>query len=363
VDGLDLLFVASAAIDVALAAWIGLRRGRGLPIGRQGSLALAAWVVKLVVGVQVGLDPFLGYVHILWLDVILAVPAFALAYAVVGSGRRRLVGAAFAVLLIAMGVWGSLVEPHRLILERADVPLAAQRAGDGPITIGVLSDIQFERVGDYEREVVDRLMAQRPDVIMMPGDIHQGSAAVLREELPAIRRLLSGLSAPGGVWFVVGDQEDLAEARLVTAGTGVRVLDNEVVSVAVGDRRLTIGGVERSFNLPAAQAVANRLERAPGATDVRVLLAHRPDAAIGLPPRPRTDLVVSGHTHGGQVALPFLGPLEAFTRVPMKVAAGGLHDLGAGRRVYVSRGAGLERGQAPRVRLNVPPEISLLTLR
>jgi predicted MPP superfamily phosphohydrolase len=193
--------------------------------------------------------------------------------------------------------------------------------------------------------------------------VHQGSSGTLREELPAIRELLAPLRAPGGVWFVEGDHEALAEARLITAGTRVRVLADEVVTVPVGDRRLTIGGVRLRPGSAGARAVVSRLERAPGSGDVRLLLTHRPDTAFLLPSRPRTDLVVAGHTHGGQVALPFVGPLLAFTAVPLSVAAGGLHDLGAARRIYVSRGIGMERGQAPGVRFNVPPEISLLTLR
>ncbi|MCP9489847.1 MAG: hypothetical protein MSC31_08210 [Solirubrobacteraceae bacterium MAG38_C4-C5] len=359
----SLLFAGSAAIDVGLALWVAVRRGRGRRIGRQGALALALWVAKLWLLVQVGMDPFLGYLHVLWLDLVLVAPAFGLALAATGRGRRHRVAGLAGLALALLGVWGSFVEPGRLLLERASVPLSADRAGEGPITVGVLVDLQFRRVGAQEREAVDRLMALRPDVILLPGDVHQDSDEVLREELPAIRELLGRLRAPGGVWFVEGDHEDQAEARLITAGTRVRVLDNEVATVPVGDRRLTIGGIGLRYRSAGARAVASRLERAPGSDDVRLLLAHRPDAAFLLPPRPRTDLVVAGHTHGGQIALPFVGPLMAFTDVPLSVAAGGLHDLGDARRIYVSRGVGVERGQAPRVRLNVPPEISLLTLR
>lgn len=362
-DRWSLLFAGSAAIDVALALWIGLRRGRGRRIGRQGSLALALWIAKLWLLVQVGLDPFLGYLHILWLDLVVAVPALGLGLAATGRGRRHRAAGLAGLALAFVGVWGSFVAPNRLVVERAVVPLPAARVGDRPITVGVLADLQFERVGAHERGSVDRLMALRPDVIVVPGDVHQGSPRTLREELPAIRALLGRLRAPGGVWFVEGDHEDLAEARLVTAGTRVRVLDQEIVTVRVADRRLTIGGIGRRYRSPRSRAVVSRLERAPGSGDVRLLLAHRPDAALLVPAQPRTDLIVAGHTHGGQVALPFVGPLMAFTDVPLRVAAGGLHDLGAGRLVYVSRGVGLERGQAPRVRLNVAPEISLLTLR
>ncbi|HTE06996.1 MAG TPA: metallophosphoesterase, partial [Planctomycetota bacterium] len=76
----------------------------------------------------------------------------------------------------------------------------------------------------------------------------------------------------------------------------------------------------------------------------------------------RVDLVVAGHTHGGQVRLPWIGPLITLTAVPRAVAGGGLHELN-GTPLYVSRGVGHEQGDAPRVRFLCPPEISLLTLR
>ncbi len=104
-----------------------------------------------------------------------------------------------------------------------------------------------------------------------------------------------------------------------------------------------------------------RLAEAPGSTDIRILLTHAPDAALLLPRDSRVDLVVAGHTHGGQIQLPLVGPLVTFSRVPRDVAGGGLHVLD-GTQVYVSRGVGCERGQAPQIRFLCPPEVSLLTL-
>jgi uncharacterized protein len=71
---------------------------------------------------------------------------------------------------------------------------------------------------------------------------------------------------------------------------------------------------------------------------------------------------VAGHTHGGQVQLPIVGPPSIASRVPREVGAGGLHELD-GRRIYVSRGVGVERGQAPLLRFGAVPEVSLITLR
>ncbi|MCH7814063.1 MAG: phosphohydrolase, partial [Planctomycetes bacterium] len=147
----------------------------------------------------------------------------------------------------------------------------------------------------------------------------------------------------------------------VIAGTQVRLLDQEIVRRTIGDRRLTIGGIGLGIDTPADRRTIAQLEAGGDRGDIRILVAHRPDAVLALSPKTRIDLVVAGHTHGGQVVVPLLGPPITFTRVPRHVAAGGFHDLG-GRRIYVSRGVGCERSQAPRIRFGAPPEITLLTL-
>ena len=141
----------------------------------------------------------------------------------------------------------------------------------------------------------------------------------------------------------------------------MRLLQNESVELVHEDRRITLAGVVRDPKDPAGNALVERLA-APGGDDLRVLLAHKPDWALRLPEGGRIDLVVAGHTHGGQVRLPFVGPLITLTRVPREMAGGGLFTL-CGSPLYVSRGVGCERGDAPRVRFNCPPEVTLLTLR
>jgi predicted MPP superfamily phosphohydrolase len=358
-------FVLSAAVDVVVlcgAVWWGLRRA---PATARvlGALAAAGVVlaVKGLVLIELGLSVPFGVMHVAWLDLVVAVP-LAGVVALLGGARGALrAGAVAACCLAPVGAYASFVEPERLQLERAVTRLAPERVGERPLRIGLIADIQCEEVGAHEREAIERVMAERPDLILLAGDYHQGSTDKLRGELPALRRLMRSLSAPGGVFAVQGDTEDVAEARAVTAGTGVRLLVNEVARVRLGDRRIAIGGVERSFWTSAARATVERLEQRPGDADVRLLLSHRPDV-VRVVGGARVDLILAGHTHGGQVQLPLIGPPTTASGVPRDVAAGGLHRLD-GRRIYVSRGVGVERGQAPRLRLGAVPEVSLITLR
>lgn len=263
--------------------------------------------------------------------------------------------------MIPIGLYASFIEPFRLRFERHTVPVRAERAGRSPLRIGVLADIQTDRVTDFERSAADRLMAERPDVILLPGDLHHGTRRELAEQSPALRDLLVRLSAPGGVYFVLGNVDDEARLGPAFAGTGIRWLVNETARLSVRDWRITLTGLELNSQSREAAEAVRELESADG-SDVRIVTAHYPDAVYQQRSGSRIDLLVAGHTHGGQVVIPGFGPPITLTSVPRWVAAGGLHELD-GRRLYVSRGLGLERGQAPRIRFFCPPEITLLTLQ
>lgn len=359
-----LIAVLDALLLSSLAIWIARSRPRSLVTLAAVALTAGLLVVRLKVLVALGLARPFGVAHVLWLDAVVALPLAALALAVVGWRRGgwalRLV-AIGGLLLAPVGAYASFVEPRRLVLERAEVPLSPERDGDATIRVAVLADIQFERLGEHERDAVALAMEQRPDVIVLPGDYIQGSPAVRARELPKLRRLFARLRAPGGVFAVGGDQETAAQARAIFAGSGIRLLEDELVRTRVGDRRVTIAGLALGWRSARGRAAAAALEARPGDGDVRLLLVHRPDAVTLLAPGSRVDLLVAGHTHGGQIRLPVLGPLETASALPDAVAAGGLHRLD-GRRLYVSRGIGVERGYAPKVRLGAPPEVSLLEI-
>jgi len=89
-----------------------------------------------------------------------------------------------------------------------------------------------------------------------------------------------------------------------------------------------------------------------------VVLGHSPNFALG---RIEADLLVAGHTHGGQVRVPLVGPLVTLSKVPRRWAAG-LTDLPGGGRLLVSRGVGMEGGSAPRLRLFCRPELVVIDL-
>ena len=361
-----MLSVALCLLADALLAWWLLRR-RELTLTRlllavscglmlviaQG--ALAVWYGRAFLAVRIG--------HA-WMFVFLPVACAA----VLAAARRRPASraaraAAWSGLLVlpALFAWTGCVEPNELVLETAEIALPKERALSVPLRLGVLADLQCTEVGTHEREAVDLLMAQRPDLIVIPGDLFQTFSSAEFEALRGpLHELLGRLHAPLGVFAVPGNCDPIDRVEPMLEGTDVRLLLDESVSLAWGGRAITLCGLKLWVQSRAARRHLATLE-GPG-KDVRIVLSHVPDSVLQLPDPTRVDLVVAGHTHGGQVQLPFFGPLLTLSEVPREAAAGGLHAIG-GTQLYVSRGIGAERGDAPLIRFNCLPEVSLLTLR
>ena len=96
--------------------------------------------------------------------------------------------------------------------------------------------------------------------------------------------------------------------------------------------------------------------RLPRAEAFHVAFGHAPDYALG---EVEADLLIAGHTHGGQVRLPFIGPIITFSEVP-RAWTSGATELSGGRTLIVSRGIGMERGDAPRIRFLCRPEVAII---
>ncbi len=366
--------VLSALLQAAAAGAALFLGARRLTAGRLlGStfVLLGAFVLEAPFLIRLDFGAF-AFLHLIYLHLAVTLPVLGVLVLIAGlrsrpgPPRRQVSGgamvlAAASLTSLPLSIQATFIEPFRLQTETASVPLRDGRSGSRPVRVGVISDIQTDHVTDYERSAVERLMALGPDLILVPGDLFQGWPGALESELASLRDLLSRLYAPGGVYFVLGDADRRDEIERIIEGTTVKLIVNETVRTAVGDRTISICGVERRCEAAEARRAIRDFTGAPGEGDIRILLSHSPDAALELEPGTRADLVVSGHTHGGQVQVPSFGPLLTLSSVPRRVAAGGLHDLDR-RWVYVSRGVGHERRQAPRLRFNCPPEIALVTL-
>ncbi len=263
--------------------------------------------------------------------------------------RRWTAGLALsATLVLAFAAWWSfLFEPHWLEVSHCEVrsPKLSR-----PLKVAVLADFQSDEIGAYEREVLTRVVAEKPDLIIMPGDyIHHDDLRVRAKLRADFRRLLSDVKfdAPLGVYAVAGDFE-LDDWKVAFEGTAVHVIERRE-TFDVGGIRLT--GLSYLDSCNASCEVGGE----PG---FHLVFGHRPDCALG---RIDADLIVAGHCHGGQVRIPFFGPPIIASQVPRSWTSG-MTTLPGGRKLIVSRGTGMERGPAPQLRFNCRPEIVMIDL-
>jgi uncharacterized protein len=231
-----------------------------------------------------------------------------------------------------------------------------------PIRLLQVSDLHASRwvsIGMIARAV--RLgLEQEPDLICLTGDYITGRDSVDPAEYARTLRGLSGYAPAfavlgnhdGGSWTAaLGGYRDPQVVEKILEQAGIELLHNRSVRVQVRDQSMTLAGVGDlwSDEIDAARAFA---EVQPGGTNI--LLSHNPDSKSMLERWP-WDLMLSGHTHGGQVIFPFQGP--AYAPVEDKRYVAGLKPW-KNRQIHVTRGVGNLHG----VRFRCRPEVSLLLL-
>ena len=258
--------------------------------------------------------------------------------------------------LVATGVgaatgtsaYGFLYARHRLEVTRETIAVSGLPAALRGLRIGLLTDIHRSRWVSHDdvRDAVAMVMAERPDLIVLGGDYVTWRD---RQYVGPSAEALAPLSAPNGVFAILGNHDDDHEMPAALAKNGVQVLKDARTHLVINGEGVDLAGIRYWTRRPADIAAVVR-----GASAPVFLLAHDPRrlteaAALNIP------LVLSGHTHGGQVVLPGLGPIAA-QKFPVVAGIGRLQRTA----MFVSRGVGTV--YVP-VRINCPPEVAVLTLR
>jgi predicted MPP superfamily phosphohydrolase len=261
------------------------------------------------------------------------------------------VALAAAASITAYAVKGALSGPR---LKKVDLPLARWPVAANGFKIVQLSDVHVgPTIGRrYIQDLVDRSNAQHPDLIVITGDLVDGSVADLAPALAPLGQLRARL----GVFFVTGNHEYYsgADAWIAHLRTlGIVVLRNQHVTLGQGAAAFDLAGVDdfsafgpgHGHDLPGALA-----GRDPGLPVI--LLAHQPRSVIEAAQH-EVDLQLSGHTHGGQI-----WPFNYVVKLQQPFVAG-IDHLGP-TTLYTSRGSGF---WGPPMRLGAPSELTILTLR
>lgn len=283
------------------------------------------------------------------------------------DGRSRL--ATFlgltGALFWALGVWAFFIEPRSLIVRHVTVESAVWSGP--PVRIGVISDTHVAAPHtDVARivDLVDRMNAQRPDLVVLLGDYAGGHEPADVRARPERSEILQGvaafraLRAPLGVFGVLGNHDSwFDEASLDRALTqaGVTVVENRAVRVQSDDGAFWVSGLADLVSKRARPSIPQALSGIQVGEPV-ILLTHWPDPFVEVPSS--VALTLAGHTHCGQVNLPLIGrpvlPSEGSYRWPC-----GLYDE-EGRKLFVTGGVGVS---ILPVRFRAPPEMVIVTLQ
>lgn len=270
--------------------------------------------------------------------------------------KRALGGVAGTIAASGAG-WGytRLIEPRWLELAHVSLPLPRLSPTFHGYRLVQLSDLHL---GDWLQpaqlhDLILFINQQQPDLIAITGDFVTDDPALVADDLLTLLKLLK---ARDGVVAVLGNHDhwtDPALIRQVLQRSGIVELRNNSMTIERRGEPLCLAGVDDIS--VHADDLEHVLKRLPG-SGAAILLAHEPDFADVSAASRRFDLQISGHSHGGQVVLPFLGPLRLppyGRKYPM-----GRYQVGS-MLLYTNRGVGMV---APHYRFNCRPEITLFSL-
>jgi uncharacterized protein len=263
-------------------------------------------------------------------------------------------------LIVALAVYGFQIEPNWLQINRVTIAIP----GLSPEFVGYrlvqLGDLHMDSWMTAQRlqGIVNRVNAQQPDLVVLTGDY-----ITMRPDTygPQLTPVLQTLQGKDGAVGVLGNHDyywhsdDTMAPFLEKAG--VVMLQNQVHTIRRGIAQLNFAGVKDLWtNQAQIDACVTATIAALPAQGTNIFISHTPEIVEKIAPTGRFALQISGHSHGGQVRLPFLSPI-----VPPMVGQyiAGLYRVGH-MWEYTSRGVGMV---PPRVRFNCRPEIVVLELR
>ncbi len=268
--------------------------------------------------------------------------------------RRFLKSTLYSSAFALVGFYPIFIERHNVLVNRYKIPIADLPPSFNGFTLAHLTDIHLGSFvsKSFVEEIVHNTNVLRPDAIVCTGDYVLGNDTT--EEIDSVWPILSKLKAKHGVYSVLGNHDHHADFNrslywLERTGQNIR---HNCKPIYKGKERIIIGGSGDYWHdrLDIDKTFSCSDER-----DCRLLLSHNPDAIDTQFDTP-ISLVMSGHTHGGQVVIPFIGP--PILPVKNKKYSSGLIAT-AKTKLFISKGVGCS---GLPVRFNCYPEIAILEL-
>jgi predicted MPP superfamily phosphohydrolase len=266
--------------------------------------------------------------------------------------RKRLVRSSFTILaLYALALfYGVFVERRWVELTKTEIRVREPLLGQDRFRIVHLSDFHLRRFGATERRVAELVREAKPDLILITGDYGNSGRTPA-----ALAELLRDLKTPYGCFGVTGNNDFIFANRKLLGSAGVILLENETRLIGEGGRGIQLVG--QDYWKPSSLNSILGAEKKPAYT---IFLHHKPEAVDELrhlQQGQQIDLILCGHTHGGQVCLPFWGAIFTESKYHKKYERG-LYDVD-GVPMYVNRGTGWV---ILPVRFLARPEVAIIDL-
>lgn len=273
--------------------------------------------------------------------------------------------AGICILLVTLDLWISanyiVTKDYKVDLENIGNIFTA-------VVISDLHDCQFE---EENRQLAEKITQLQPDIILMVGDMLNAGS----EDSSVPCSLIKQVSESAPVYYALGNHEkdymenDHSDLIKELERAGAVVLEKSYVDIEINGSLVRLGGMyDYAFGLDgdntamsAPEDILAFLEDFQNTDRVKIMLSHRPDSFIFGDASEvwDIDLVISGHNHGGQVVLPFLGGLYGGDQGWFPTYVHGLYEKG-NLQLFITSGLGSDRQKLPR--FNNPPEVAVLVI-
>jgi predicted MPP superfamily phosphohydrolase len=275
----------------------------------------------------------------------------------------------FGVTALGVGKGYANTLSSRIQVEQVPIRLKNLPEAFRGFKIAQLSDLHSSPLVDKEHleQAVDLALAEKPDLIVLTGDfighglrghsqeIHEFDTQYLDNLVAALGRA----KAPFGTFAVLGNHDFWSGPEVTQrihqdfeTHAGIRVLRNQRVTLTKKEESIQLLGIDDYWHTWNLRKTMRKVPK----KSVKILLSHNPDINRQLKPSHKIDLVLSGHTHGGQISFPFVGAPFSPTR-DHRYLRGLVRD--GDRQTYITRGIG---HLVVPIRFNCPPEVTLITL-
>ena len=258
---------------------------------------------------------------------------------------------AFQYIGTILVIFGFMIEPSSVIITNIQTS-TEQRISK--LHFIHLADIHMEKISIREKKIIEIIKQRRPDFILFTGDFLNLSFNQNEDSINQVINFFNQINTIAPVYYVSG-------SSAVDLDMTLNLIENKLTPIRLNNNNLVIKYNETEINLVGISCTHRPHEDIkilPGLLDknrLNILLYHSPDLIFELDNRHKVDIMLSGHTHGGQVRIPFLGAFFTGSLYGRKLQ-NGMYKFN-NTLLYISRGIGLEGLGAPRVRIFCSPEI------